>query len=64
MEFRVENNKKKVEGKLLWKSGLRNLPRELVLSLEAAKDLKRFHSFVFLFFLVFALFSKSSFLDT
>ena len=51
-EFRVENKKR------------RNLPEEVVVSPKSAKDFKRFHSFAFLFLLVFALFSKSSFLDT
>ena len=43
---------------MILKCGLRNLPEELVLSQETAKDCERFHVF-FLFFL-----AKSSFMDT
>ena len=41
------------------KCGLRNLPEELVLSPESAKDFKCFHGLF-----VFALLLKSSFVDT
>ena len=63
LELRVENKKKWI-GKTVLKICLRNLPEQLVLSPEYPKDFKHFHCFLFLFFLVFALLSKSSFVDT
>ena len=55
---------KNVKEKLFWKCCLRNPQEELVLSPESAKDSGRYRVFLFLFSLVFALFSKNSFVDT
>ena len=56
----IVEKKKNVEGKLFRKYGLRNLPEELVLSPESAKDFKRFHGFSILFYFVFAFFTNSA----
>ena len=63
LECRVEN-KNNCLGKTGLKMWSQKFTRRVVLSPESAKDFKCFHVFLFLNFLVFALFSKCSFVDT